>query len=57
MERFSVTLQAPDFNFRQYPFDKQKFFIHLDLLMPKSFYIFEPADEYSGMGDELGEEE
>lgn len=57
VERFSVTLQAPDFNFRKYPFDRQKFFIHLDLLLPDSFFIFEPMDEYSGLGDELGEEE
>ncbi len=56
-ERFSVTLQAPDFDFVQYPFDTQKFFVHVDALYPTGFMKFVLLDGFSGLGDRLGEEE
>ncbi len=56
-ERFSATLQAPDFDFVQYPFDSQKFFVHVDALHPTGFLKFAPVDGVSGLGDRLGEEE
>lgn len=56
-ERFSATLQAPDFDFVQYPFDSQKFFVHVDALYPTGFMKFVPLDGFSGLGDGLGEEE
>ncbi|MDJ0859856.1 MAG: hypothetical protein QNJ03_12295 [Dinoroseobacter sp.] len=52
-----ATLQAPDFDFRQYPFDTQTFYVRLLMANPKSFFVFEDLPEYSGMGSTLGEEE
>jgi hypothetical protein len=56
-ERFTVTLQAPEFDFVQYPFDSQKFFLHVDAMMPVGFVRYKPMEEYSQLGDQLGEEE
>jgi len=56
-ERASLTLQAPDFNFRNFPFDKQTFFIRLDLLAPEWMYELREIDGYSEVGKKLGEEE
>ena len=56
-ERFTATLQAPDFNFEDYPFDVQRFFVAIDTFWPESFVRFVPDAEYSGLGDQLGEEE
>jgi hypothetical protein len=56
-ERFSATLQAPDFNFRKFPFDTQKFFIHLECVDPEEDYVFTFSPEYTGLGKKLGEEE
>ncbi|MDI6719831.1 MAG: hypothetical protein QMD46_09505 [Methanomicrobiales archaeon] len=56
-ERFWVILQAPDFNFRQYPFDEQDFFIRIDSLYPEGFYVFAPWPEKTAIGGQLGEEE
>jgi hypothetical protein len=56
-ERFSATFQAPDFNFRKFPFDTQKFFIHLECVDPEEDYVFTFFPEYTGLGKQLGEEE
>lgn len=56
-ERFTATLQAPDFNFEDYPFDVQRFFVAIDTSWPESFMHFIPDAKYSGLGDQLGEEE
>jgi hypothetical protein len=56
-ERFWVTLQAPDFNFKSYPFDEQLFFVLIDSLYPEEFYFYEPWDEKTAVGSQLGEEE
>lgn len=56
-ERFSTTLQAPDFDFRSFPFDQQKFYIRVDLLFPEWTFQFRELEGYSAIGDELGEEE
>jgi hypothetical protein len=56
-ERFTVTLQAPDFDFRKYPFDTQRFYVHLGFLLPKELMRLTEIEDFSGMGDRLGEEE
>lgn len=56
-EHFWTTLQAPDFNFRAYPFDTQDFFIRIDSLYPEELYVYEPWPEKTAIGTQLGEEE
>jgi hypothetical protein len=56
-ERFTVTLQAPDFDFKTYPFDSQRFFISIDTQWPNSTMKFVADDKFGGLGDQLGEEE
>ena len=57
LERFSTTLQAPDFDFRDFPFDIQRFFIRVDLLAPEWLFQLKDIEGYSTVGDQLGEEE
>jgi len=56
-ERFSATLQAPDFDFKSYPFDKQRFFISIETQWSDAVMHFVADPEFSGIGDQLGEEE
>lgn len=56
-ERFWVILQAPDFNFKWYPFDNQQFYVRIDSLYPEEYYYYEPWDEKTELGSQLGEEE
>jgi hypothetical protein len=56
-EHFSVTLQAPDFDFRKFPFDHQRFFIHVDSVFSEVYYIFAPLEDFTEVGERLGEEE
>jgi hypothetical protein len=56
-ERVSLTLQAPDFYFRHFPFDVQRFFIRFDLLAPEWMFQFREIEGYSEIGKKLGEEE
>jgi cell division protein FtsL len=56
-EKFTATLQAPDFDFRRYPFDRQQFFISVDMVLPLWFFLLEEIEGFSQVGDRLGEEE
>jgi neurotransmitter-gated ion-channel len=53
----TITLQAPHFDFKHFPFDSQVFKIHLDSLLPESVYIFKDSINRSSISNELGEEE
>ena len=56
VERFSTTLQAPDFNFRHFPFDSQDFYLRILSVFPEEFYVFIDSGN-TRFGDQLGEEE
>lgn len=55
--RFTATFQAPDFDFRNFPLDYQNFHITLDSILPEKLVRFRALDNYSDIGDTLGEEE
>lgn len=57
VEKSSLTLQAPYFNFRRYPFDTQTFFFEIVSVYPSQWVHFYPLEDVSGLGDTLGEEE
>lgn len=52
-----TTLQAPDFDFRAFPFDRQKFYVRILANAPEDFLRFTALPDASGMGKKLGEEE
>jgi hypothetical protein len=56
-ERFTTTLQAPDFDFRHFPFDTQRFFLRVDNLWPEWNFTYTPLVGFSEVGKDLGEEE
>ncbi|MFC3118652.1 hypothetical protein ACFOHS_12170 [Jhaorihella thermophila] len=56
-EKSSLTLQAPYFNFRRYPFDTQTFFFEIMSVYPSQWVHFYPLEDVSGLGELLGEEE
>lgn len=57
LERFSTTFQAPDFNFKKFPFDEQQFFIRMDGIFSEDIYTFQDDPLFTEMGSQLGEEE
>ncbi|GAB0147793.1 MULTISPECIES: hypothetical protein [Marichromatium] len=57
IERATAVFQAPDFDFRDFPFDSQSFYIRAESLLPDSLFVFELLPEHIGVGDQLGEEE
>lgn len=57
VEKSSLTLQAPHFDFRKYPFDTQEFHFEVVSVFPSEYVTYHPLNEFSGLGDQLGEEE
>ncbi len=55
--RFTATFQAPDFDFRHFPLDTQKFSIILDSVRPLRHVQFKELEGFSQLGETLGEEE
>ncbi|MBO9450424.1 hypothetical protein J7426_09170 [Tropicibacter sp. R16_0] len=56
-EKSSLTLQAPYFNFKKYPFDQQQFFFEIVSVFPADVVQYTALEEFSGLGSLLGEEE
>ncbi len=57
LEHFTTTFQAPDFNFRQFPFDTQQFYIRMDGIWSEELYYFQDNEPFTELGAQLGEEE
>ena len=57
LERATTTLQAPDFDFRTFPFDVQDFYIRLDMIYPQEYFVVRDDAAFTAVGDQLGEEE
>lgn len=53
-ERFWVTIQEPDFDFRIYPLDEQTFHIQIDSLYPEELYTYSIWAEKNSLGNDLG---
>ena len=56
LERFSTNFQL-DFDWRAFPFDRQDFFIKVDMLYPEEKYVFTPMEGYSEIDPGHGEDE
>ena len=57
MERFSAYFQTPDLDFRQFPFDSQRFHIIVDSIYAGERYKFTVSPTKNGMGNDLGVDE
>jgi hypothetical protein len=55
-ERFTTDFQV-DFDFRQFPFDTQEFFIRIDSIFPEEFFIYTNLENVSSIGSDTGEDE
>lgn len=56
-EKSSLTLQAPDFDFTRYPFDRQTFYFKIVSAYPTDVVSFAELPLESGLDETLGEEE
>jgi hypothetical protein len=55
-ERFTTNFQV-DFDFSQFPFDRQSFLIRADMLYPEELYVFTDLPGFSEISPEHGEDE
>jgi hypothetical protein len=56
VERFSTNFQL-NFDFAQYPFDLEHFYIYVDMLYPEDRYVMVPMEDFSEIDPEHGEDE
>ncbi len=58
-ERFTANLQAPEFDFRKFPFDYQDFWIRIETIEPDTYatLALHENPEFNSVGKQLGEEE
>ena len=58
-ERFHATLQAPEFDFRKFPFDHQDFWLRIETQEPDTFatLALHENPDFNRIGKQLGEEE
>ena len=56
LERFSTNFQL-NFDFSQYPFDVEDFYIHADMLYPEDRYVMVPMEGFSAIDPQHGEDE
>ena len=57
VERVSATLQAPEFDFTDFPLDEQHFYIRLASVLPEEYFVYTDLKDFSEMGKKWGEEE
>lgn len=57
LEKSSLTLQAPHFDFRRFPFDRQQFYFEIVSAFPQDLVRYSVMDDAYGLGPRLGEEE
>jgi Neurotransmitter-gated ion-channel ligand binding domain len=55
-ERFTTNFQL-NFDWTAYPFDKQDFYIKVDMLYPEDTYIFVPMENFNAIDPDNGEDE
>jgi len=56
LERFSTDFQL-DFDWTKYPFDRQDFYIKVDMLYPEENYVFVPMEGFNEIDPLHGEDE
>lgn len=55
-ERFTTDLQV-DFDFAQFPFDKQTFVIHIDSIFPVEYFTYDNLTDFTQISPDNGEDE
>ncbi len=55
-ERFTTDFQV-DFDFRQFPFDRETFYIRVDSIFPEEYYVYSELEGFSSISTEHGEDE
>ena len=56
LERFSSNFQI-DFDWTAFPFDKQDFYLKVDMLYPEEEYVFVPLEDFNEIDPNHGEDE